>query len=73
MRCAPFAASLPDGAEGLLDAAAGWLFVDGQPYALTPLPPFQRAIIATGGLIPYIRAYGRFPEEGVAERQEAPV
>ncbi len=59
---APFAAELPDGAEASLDAESGWLFVAGQPYALTPLPPFQRAIVDAGGLIPYIRLHGRFPE-----------
>ena len=39
----------------------GWLFVDGQPYTLAPIPAFQREIIDAGGLIPYIRQHGRFP------------
>lgn len=58
---APYASSLPDGAEAVLHPEDGWLFVDGQPYVLAPMPEFQREIVAAGGLIPYIRQHGRFP------------
>ena len=60
---APFARDLSDGAEVTLHAEEGWLFVDGHPYVLPPMPPFQREIIAAGGLVPYIRMHGRFPVE----------
>lgn len=58
---APFAGDLPDGAEAALHPAEGWLFVNGQPYTLPPMPPFQREIVDAGGLVPYILLHGRFP------------
>ncbi len=58
---APFAGDLPDGAEAELDPTTGRLVVDGHIYTLAPMPPFQREIVAAGGLVPYIRAHGRFP------------
>jgi 3-isopropylmalate dehydratase small subunit len=58
---AAFARELPDGARAVFHPDESWLFVDGQPYALQPMPAFQQAIIAAGGLIPYIRANGCFP------------
>lgn len=58
---ASFAGDLPDGAEAEIDPATGRLVVDGRVYMLAPMPPFQHEIVAAGGLVPYIRAHGRFP------------
>lgn len=58
---APFATRLPDGAEVVLHRDSGWLFVNGAPYLLPPMPAFQREIVEAGGLVAYVRAHGRFP------------
>jgi hypothetical protein len=32
-------------------------------YELPPLPDFAQAIVAAGGIVNYVREYGRFPGE----------
>lgn len=63
------AAAVADGAQATVDVAASVLTVthaDGtvERFELPPLPPFARAIIEAGGIVPYVRAHGRFPGEG---------
>lgn len=55
------AEALADGAPATLDLAAGVLTSAGVSYALPPLPPFAQAIVAAGGIVPYVRQHGRFP------------
>ncbi len=68
---APFARDLPDGAEAEIDPVTGRLVVEGRVYNLAPMPPFQRDIVAAGGLVPYIRTHGRLPGQRALAGMEA--
>ncbi len=52
---------LQDGESVFLDLEGGRLRSAGQEYSLPSLPPFAREIINAGGIVPYVREYGRFP------------
>lgn len=56
-------AALRDGDEVTLDIPNGRLVRGEQVFQLPELPPFARDILAAGGIIPYVRTYGRFPGE----------
>jgi len=68
---APVAGDFPDGAEAEIDPATGRFVVNGHAYHLAPMPPFQREIVAAGGLVPYIRAHGRFPGQRALAAMDA--
>ena len=55
--------AVPDGAEFTLDIPGHRLVVGQQAYTLPELPEFAQAILAAGGIVPYVRQHGRFPEE----------
>jgi methanogen homoaconitase small subunit len=57
------AAALPDGVEVSLDLEAGRLSAPEGEFILPPLPPFARQIVRAGGIIPFVRRYGRFPSD----------
>ncbi|NPV87382.1 MAG: homoaconitate hydratase [Anaerolineae bacterium] len=60
--------ALEDGDAVRLDVAGGTLerlSGTGGVFALPQLPEFARQILQAGGIVPYVRRYGRFPgEEG---------
>ena len=43
-----------DGSTVELDLEDGSVLVDGERFALNPVPPFMREIFAAGGLIPWV-------------------
>jgi methanogen homoaconitase small subunit len=56
--------SLKEGDEVALDLKTGILTTaDGRKFDLPVLPAFAQEILAAGGLVPYVRQYGRFPGE----------
>ncbi|MEJ5202341.1 MAG: 3-isopropylmalate dehydratase [Anaerolineales bacterium] len=55
--------ALQDGDEITLDIPNGRLIRGGQVFQLPELPKFARDILSAGGIIPYVRKYGRFPGE----------
>jgi methanogen homoaconitase small subunit len=56
-------ARLQDGQQVTLDVAQGRLIVAGEAWALPVLPPFAQAIVQAGGVVAYVREFGRFPGE----------
>ena len=50
-----------DGDDVTLDLAAGVLRAPGGDASLRPLAPFAREILAAGGVVASLRAYGDFP------------
>ena len=54
---------VPDGAQVTFDQASQTLSVEGRTYQLPPMPKFAQEIISAGGIVPYVRANGRFPGE----------
>jgi len=56
-------ASIADGDRLEIDLGAGRLadLTSGRAFAFPPLPPVMQAILAEGGLVPYIRAHGDLP------------
>lgn len=53
---------LEEGDEVDLDLEAGTIMVDGEVLNLPELPAFAKAIIDAGGIVPYVREHGSFPE-----------
>jgi methanogen homoaconitase small subunit len=51
------------GEEVKLELDDGRLLIGSQVYDLPPLPDFARDIVKAGGIVPYVRVYGRFPGE----------
>jgi methanogen homoaconitase small subunit len=52
-----------DGAAVTLDIPAQRLVVAEQAFALPELPIFAREILATGGIVNYVKLHGHFPGE----------
>lgn len=55
--------SVENGAEVTLDLANSQLIAADRSYQLPELPEFAREILATGGIVNYVKQYGRFPGE----------
>ncbi len=55
-----------DGDPVSVDLAGGTVHLkDGGSVAAEPLPPFVLAIVREGGIVGYVRKYGRLPTEGI--------
>jgi methanogen homoaconitase small subunit len=54
---------LEDGAEVELDAASGLLQTPRGPVQLPQPPVWMQEVWHAGGIVPYVRRYGRFPGE----------
>lgn len=54
---------LLQGHKASLDLGGGMLIIDGEAYDLPPVPNFAQEIIDAGGIVPYVREHGRFPEQ----------
>jgi methanogen homoaconitase small subunit len=57
-------AGLKDGEEITLDLANSTLKAGETVYDLPKLPYFAREILNAGGIVPYVKEHGRFPDEG---------
>ena len=55
---------LEDGDEVELDLVNGRVLTPDLTIDLPPLPDFAQEIVAAGGIVAYVRQYGRFPGEG---------
>ena len=67
---AEIANALRDGDEVTLDLAGQQLVRgDGQVFELPQLPDFALQILEAGGIIPYVKRYGRFPGETAGGEQ----
>lgn len=53
---------IEEGAQVSLDPVTGILTTENKTWQLAPLPPFAHAIIQAGGIVPYVREQGRFPD-----------
>ncbi|GIK56369.1 MAG: 3-isopropylmalate dehydratase small subunit [Chloroflexi bacterium] len=56
-------ALLADGDEVELDLGNGRVLTSNLTIDLPPLPEFAQEIVAAGGIVAYVREYGRFPGE----------
>ncbi len=54
---------LADGDEVALDLANGRILSPDLTIDLPPLPDFAQEIVAAGGIVAYVKEYGRFPGE----------
>lgn len=59
-------AAVQDGQEVTLDIPNQRLICGEQVLPLPELPQFAREILAEGGIVPYVKKYGRFPGEEAA-------
>ena len=57
-------AGVQDGEEATLDLEHNQLITSSRTYDLPQLPLFAREILAAGGIVNYVKQYGRFPGEG---------
>ncbi|HAI20420.1 MAG TPA: 3-isopropylmalate dehydratase small subunit [Clostridiales bacterium UBA8153] len=55
LECPQLAQVAATGDELEVNLAGGWLHHRGLSYNVTPYPEFMQAIIAAGGLVPYVR------------------
>ena len=55
--------SVQDGEEVTLDLPGNQLIAGNRVYPLPELPEFAREILATGGIVNYVKLHGRFPGE----------
>ena len=53
--CAPAAEAAGPGSEIALDLDAGLVEVDGAAFPIPPFPPFMREMMASGGLVDWVR------------------
>lgn len=60
---AEIATAVSDGETVTLDLDRAQFVTTHGTYALPPLPDFAADIIRAGGIVPYVRKYGRFPGE----------
>jgi methanogen homoaconitase small subunit len=58
--------AVQDGQEVTLDLPGQRLVTRDQAFQLPELPLFARQILAAGGIVPYVRQYGRFPGEEIS-------
>ena len=54
--------AIEEGVAATLDRNAGLLQTPDHSWQLSPLPAFAKAIIEAGGIVPYVREHGRFPD-----------
>lgn len=54
-------AVLEDGDQVLLDLGNGFIHKGERRFDLPAMPDFTRQIVEAGGIVPYVRRYGRFP------------
>jgi methanogen homoaconitase small subunit len=55
--------AMQDGDEVTFDMASDRIIRSGQSFTLPPLPAFAQEILQAGGIVSYVRQYGRFPGE----------
>jgi methanogen homoaconitase small subunit len=60
-------AAVNDGDTVVLNLDNQTLLVNGRLFTLPPLPEFAREIVVAGGIVSYVRQYGRFPGEPVTK------
>ncbi|HET8977078.1 MAG TPA: 3-isopropylmalate dehydratase small subunit [Solirubrobacteraceae bacterium] len=53
--CPDAVARADTGARVQVDLDAGLVIVDGEPFAIAPMPDFMRRMVDAGGLIPWLR------------------
>lgn len=54
--CPEAAARAATGVEMVVDLDAGVVAVDGEEFAIAPMPDFMRRMVDAGGLIPWLRS-----------------
>ena len=54
--CPEAVARAGTGAEVVVDLDGGMVSVDGEEFAIAPMPDFMRRMVDAGGLIPWLRS-----------------